>query len=135
MLPKQGLPVLTKKEYYNLCKKADEGGRLTRQEDIMVTTKYLEDQDFHVQVRYEHADDNSKRTGLRVVRDLFFINEAQIALGSRFVNGFLYETDAKFNTNELRLPLSVMVGITNTGKTSRWRTAISPANQQSLSTL
>jgi hypothetical protein len=29
----------------------------------------------------------------------------------------LYETDATFNTNVLRLPLSVMVGITNTGKT------------------
>jgi hypothetical protein len=33
------------------------------------------------------------------------------------VSDFLYETDATFNTNKLRLPLSVMVGITNTGKT------------------
>jgi hypothetical protein len=29
----------------------------------------------------------------------------------------LYEIDATFNMNELRLPLSVMEGITNTGKT------------------
>lgn len=29
----------------------------------------------------------------------------------------MYQTDATFNTNELRLPLSSMVGITNTGHT------------------
>lgn len=29
----------------------------------------------------------------------------------------MYKTDAIFNTNELRLPLSVIVGITNTRKT------------------
>jgi hypothetical protein len=33
------------------------------------------------------------------------------------VSDFLYKTDATFNTNELRLPLSVIVGITNTRKT------------------
>ena len=32
-----------------------------------------------------------------------------------FVSGFIYETDATFNTNSLKLPLSVMVGIDNTG--------------------
>ena len=77
ILQKQGLPILTKKEYYNLCRKADEGGKLTRQEEIMMITKYLEDLDFHVQVRYEHAvDDAGKRTGVRVVQDIFFINDA-----------------------------------------------------------
>ena len=79
---------------------------------------YLEDHQFHTQVRYEHTiDDNGERTGARVVQDIFFINDAQIALARRFVSGFLYEMDATFNTNELRLPLSTMVGITNTGKT------------------
>jgi hypothetical protein len=34
---------------------------------------------------------------------------------ARFVSGFTYETDATFNTNSLRLPLSVIVGIDNTG--------------------
>jgi hypothetical protein len=33
------------------------------------------------------------------------------------VNGFMYETDATFNTNRLKFPLSVMVGIDNRGKT------------------
>jgi hypothetical protein len=34
----------------------------------------------------------------------------QIKLSRRFVSGFMYETDATFNTNRLKLPLSVMVG-------------------------
>ena len=33
------------------------------------------------------------------------------------MSDFLYKTDAIFNTNELYLPLFVMVGITNTSKT------------------
>lgn len=34
-----------------------------------------------------------------------------------FVSGFMYETDATFNTNYLKMPLSVIVGIDNTSKT------------------
>jgi hypothetical protein len=33
------------------------------------------------------------------------------------MSGFLYETNAMFSTNTRRLPLSVMVGINNTGHT------------------
>jgi hypothetical protein len=33
------------------------------------------------------------------------------------VSGFLYETDTTFSTNTRQLPLSVMVGINNTGHT------------------
>ena len=53
----------------------------------------------------------------RVVRDIFFMSDEQIQLARRFVSGFIYETDATFGTNTLRLPLSVMVGIDNTGAT------------------
>ena len=34
-----------------------------------------------------------------------------------FVSCFIYETDATFNINELRMPLSILVGVLNTGKT------------------
>ena len=50
MLQKQGLPIYTKKEYYNLYRKADEGGKLTRQEEIIMITKYLKDLGFYIQV-------------------------------------------------------------------------------------
>jgi hypothetical protein len=51
----------------------------------------------------------------RVVRDIFFILDEQICMARRFVSGFLYKTDATFNTNMRRLPLTVMVGIDNIG--------------------
>jgi MULE transposase domain len=38
-------------------------------------------------------------------------------MAQRFVSGFMYETDATFNTNCLKLPLSVMVSINNCGNT------------------
>lgn len=41
----------------------------------------------------------------------------QIKLARRFVSGFMYKTDATFNTNRLKLPLSVVVGINNCGRT------------------
>jgi hypothetical protein len=41
----------------------------------------------------------------------------QILLIRRFASGFMYKTDATFNTNKLRLLLSVIVRINNTGKT------------------
>jgi MULE transposase domain len=53
----------------------------------------------------------------RVVRDIFFILDKQIRMARRFVSGFLYKTDTTFNTNTRRLPLTVMVGIDNTGHT------------------
>jgi hypothetical protein len=41
----------------------------------------------------------------------------QIRLARWFVSGFMYKTDATFNTNSLKLPLSVMISINNTGAT------------------
>jgi hypothetical protein len=41
----------------------------------------------------------------------------QILKARRFISGFIYKTDATFNTNKLRLLLSVIVEIDNTGKT------------------
>lgn len=53
----------------------------------------------------------------RVVEYFFFCNEEQIRLARRFVSGYLIETDATFNTNQLNLPLSTLVGVTNTLQT------------------
>jgi hypothetical protein len=41
----------------------------------------------------------------------------QIKLACQFVSGFIYKTDATFNTNCLKLLLSVIVGINNCSKT------------------
>jgi hypothetical protein len=41
----------------------------------------------------------------------------QIKMSRRFVSSFIYKTDATFNTNRLKLPLSVIVSINNCSKT------------------
>jgi hypothetical protein len=41
----------------------------------------------------------------------------QIKFAQQFVSGFMYKTDATFNTNCLKLLLSVIVSIDNTSKT------------------
>lgn len=51
------------------------------------------------------------------MKDLFFISAGQIALGRRFISDVMYAINATLNTNELRLSLSSVVGITNNGST------------------
>src|SRR5439155_1651246 len=66
-----------RKKTRNTRKPAGEGGRLTKQKEIQVLLQYLEDHQFHTQVRYEHAvDENGVRTGTRIVQDVFFISDA-----------------------------------------------------------
>jgi hypothetical protein len=76
----------------------------------------LEDKGIHPRIHAEYELDSVERR-CRVIRDLFWITPEQIRLARRFVSSFIYETDSTFNTNRLRLPLSVIVGIDNTGKT------------------
>jgi hypothetical protein len=41
--------------------------------------------------------------------------DEQIYITRRFVSGFLYKTNATFNTNTWQLPLSIIVRINNIG--------------------
>ena len=43
------------------------------------------------------------------------MSDAQIQWGQRFSSSFMVEIDTTFNTNNLRLPLTIMTGINNTG--------------------
>jgi hypothetical protein len=43
--------------------------------------------------------------------------DEQIHIARRFVSRFLYKTDATFNTNTRRLPLSMIIRIDNIGHT------------------
>jgi hypothetical protein len=45
------------------------------------------------------------------------MSDEQIYIARRFMSGFLYKTNATFNINTQRLPLSIIVGIDNTGHT------------------
>ena len=48
---------------------------------------------------------------------VFFAHRKQLEAAKRFVSGFLLVIDGTFNTNDLRFPLLVIVGVLNTGRT------------------
>ena len=60
------------------------------------------------------ADDGSIKG--RVLEQLFFISDQQIAYGKRFLADQVLLVDGTFETNRLGLVLLVVVGVTNTGK-------------------
>ena len=112
----EGLPKLSKTEFWNLQRKEDKG-TLTRQEELEYILQLLESAGVHLRYREEYIlGSDGERVG-RVIKDLFWMSPEQIKMARRFVSGFMYETNATFNTNRLRLPLSVIVGIDNCGKT------------------
>src|SRR5436305_2822188 len=105
-----------RKEFYNLQWKEGKG-TLTRQDELQLILEVLDQEGIHVRFRDEYTlNPEGERIG-RVIKDLFWMSPEQIKMARRFVSGFMYETDATFNTNCLKLPLSIMVGIDNCGKT------------------
>jgi hypothetical protein len=68
-------------------------------------------------MREEYLIDGEGKRTARIARDILICSSEQIRLARRFVSEFIWETDATFNTNELKMPLSILVGITNTGQT------------------
>ena len=94
----------------------EEKHKLSPQEELSLLVGHLERHGYHLRTRdkYIVKDRVGKK---KVVRDIFFMSDEQIRLARRFVSGFIYETDATFNTNTLRLPLLVMVRIDNIGHT------------------
>jgi hypothetical protein len=109
ILCKDGIEI-DHKTYNNLRRQVSSGKDLTRQAE-------LEQEGLHLCVQDEYILDKHSIQTQRVIQDLFWMSPEQIKLARRFVSGFIYETDAMFNTNVLKMPLSVMVGIDNTGKT------------------
>ncbi|MCJ1346371.1 hypothetical protein MMC31_004587 [Peltigera leucophlebia] len=105
----QGL-CLFKDDYYNLSRSE---GNHTEEEAQQFAIAILKE-GFHVRCLERNIieDNQAKR---RIIEHFFFCNEEQIFLACRFLSHFLLETDARFNINHLNMPLSVLLGITNTG--------------------
>ena len=97
LLEQEGLE-LKKKRYWNLRRKEGEG-TLTRQEELEYILQMLEDEGVHVRLRDEYELDPTGERKVRIIKDLFWMSAEQIKLARRFVSGFMYETDATFNTN------------------------------------
>jgi hypothetical protein len=67
--------------------------------------------------RVEYGEDPADNVISQKLSQIFFMNKQQVVLARRFVAGFVLVIDGTFNTNSLRLPLLIAVGITNSGKT------------------
>jgi hypothetical protein len=105
-----------KKKYYSLQRKEGKG-TLTRQEELELILKTLEEENVYVKPCAEYTTDAYRERTSRVIKDLFWMSLEQIKMAQRFVSGFMYKTDTTFNTNSLKLLLSVIVDINNCGKT------------------
>ena len=79
---------------------------------------FLVSADFRVAINEKyHINALTGEREARVVEQIFFCSSLMITLARRFISNWMLQTDATFNTNRLRLPLSVITGVTNTGKT------------------
>ena len=106
---------IPQKKYYSLIRS---GASLTREQQAEVLCTSLQSAGFRVAIRESyHLNPLTGERESRVVQQIFFCSSLQITLARRFINDWILQTDATFNTNVLRLPLSVITGATNTGHT------------------
>lgn len=104
---------IERNDYYNLVRIQ---GKHFKEQELQFALGTLKEEKFHVRCMEKYlVEDNIPQR--RVVEHFFFCNDKQISLARRFVSGFMIQTDATFNTNQLNLPLSTLVGVTNTMRT------------------
>ena len=106
---------LSAKKYYNLVRNqpADKGDS----ESIQGLLKALDDDKFiHHQRVESEFDTEGKMTNKRLIQ-IWFAHPKQLAMAQRFVADQVLVVDGTFNTNNLRLPLLVAVGVMSSGST------------------
>ena len=77
----------------------------------------LADSSFVWRCRVKVEEDSEGNILSQKLVQISFIHPKQIYLAQRFVAGFVTIIDGTFNTNALRLPLLISMGITNSGRT------------------
>lgn len=83
------------------------------EDKIQVTLDTLEGKGFHLQYLKKYLVENNV-CERQIIEAFLFCSPKQIEMARRFVSRFLIQTDATFNTNKLNIPLSILLGITNT---------------------
>jgi MULE transposase domain len=107
--------MITAKEYYNQVRKQLADKRKPKTiEGILVA---LQEAGFVYRSRVDIEEDGSGTIISKTLVQIFFAHRKQLEAAKRFVSGFLLVIDGTFNTNDLRFPLLVIVGVLNTGRT------------------
>lgn len=110
--------LLKPKQYYNLIRR--QGANKQKDGTIIALLQSLDEQNFKYRtLTHCKLDEQEGLTGPPNGREIliqivFWLSES-LPFVRRFCSGFLLVVDATFNTNSLRLPLMVAVGITNEG--------------------
>jgi hypothetical protein len=79
--------------------------------------RMLEDNKFVYTTRFKVEKDLTGKPVSRKLVQLFFAHHKQLEAATRFVSDWVIIIDGTFNTNELRLPLLVVVGVLSTNET------------------
>ena len=114
LLEAEGFSVIvSSRDYYNTVRK--ERPDKSNSKTIVALLKMLEDNEFvyRTRVYIEETDTDISRKLIQ----LFWAHRKQLEAAQRFVADWLIVIDGTFNTNELRLPLLVVVGVLSTNKT------------------
>jgi hypothetical protein len=85
-------------------------------ETIVALLRMLEDNGFVYRTRVSIEEDEYGTSIARKLIQLFWAHRKQLQAAQRFVADWAIIIDGTFNTNELRLPLLVCVGVLNTNK-------------------
>lgn len=109
ILREHGL-VMKQKDYYNLVRSFE---KRTPESELDKAVQACERRGFHVRFYKNYVVEQDERRR-RVVEHAFLCNPECVRLARWFISSFMIQTDATFNTNQLNLPLSVLVGKTNT---------------------
>ena len=107
--------MITAKEYYDQARKqlTDKNKPKTIEEMLVA----LQEADFVYRSKVDIEEDGSGTTISKILVQIFFTHRKQLKAAKRFVSGFLLVIDGTFNTNDLRFPLLITVGVLNTDRT------------------
>ncbi len=73
----------------------------------------LKSKGFHIRCIKKYLVEGNVRQR-RIIGVFFFCSPEQIEMALRFASSFVIQKNATYNTNELNMPLSILVGVTNT---------------------
>lgn len=107
--------VLSSRDYYNTIRK--QLPDKAKPETIVALLRMLEDNEFVYATRFQVEKDLTGEPISRKLVQLFFAHRKQLEAATRFVSDWVITIDGTFNTNELRLPLLVVVGVLSTNET------------------
>jgi hypothetical protein len=107
--------VLSSRAYYNSIRKEIPDKNKPHTIEALLLSLHHEGFIYHTRVS-EEENEGGKVIARKLIQ-LFFAHHEQLEAAKRFISDWLIVIDGTFNTNEDRLPLLVVVGVLNSGKT------------------